>query len=156
MTKARQTAKPATSRTEKPLDHRLRRLRVHALRSPIDNLHPAPATKSVVLDCGWGRLLFAQTFDSNRMSLYRSIYYTGVNDPALEAQVKRATEQSPYFDEITQLLDEYDVTTPQRTRRDPRQLTLSPPVLELKRLKNTVGSLLGRYKFGPTITSAAQ
>ena len=65
MTKARQTAKPATSRTEKPLDHRLRRLRVYALRSPIDNLHPAPATKSVVLDCGWGRLLFAQTFDSN-------------------------------------------------------------------------------------------
>jgi hypothetical protein len=100
--------------------------------------------------------VLAQTFDSNRMSLYRSIYYTGVNDPALEAQVKSVTEQAPYFAEITQLLDEYDVTTPQRDRRDPREITLSPPMLELKRLKNTVGSLLGRYKFGPTITSAAQ
>jgi GNAT-family acetyltransferase (TIGR03103 family) len=65
VTKATQTAKASSSRTEKPLDHRLRRLRAHALRAPIDNGHSAPMRKSVVLDCGWGRLLFAQTFDSN-------------------------------------------------------------------------------------------
>jgi GNAT-family acetyltransferase (TIGR03103 family) len=65
VTKAVQPARATASRVEKPLDHRLRRLRVHALRSPIDNRHSEPTRKSVVLDCGWGRLLFAQTFDSN-------------------------------------------------------------------------------------------
>lgn len=38
---------------------------MHAYRKPIDGGHADPVRKSVVLDCGWGRLLFAQTFDSN-------------------------------------------------------------------------------------------
>ncbi|MEW9838038.1 N-acetylglutaminylglutamine synthetase [Mesorhizobium marinum] len=54
----------ASDRREHALDHRLRRLR-------FNTLHGSPAeadgdsAKSVVLDCGWGRLLFSQTFDSN-------------------------------------------------------------------------------------------
>jgi hypothetical protein len=96
--------------------------------------------------------VLAQTFDSSRMSLYRSIYYTGVNDPGLEEQVNAVTAQSSYFSKITQLLDKYDVAAPQRNQPDPRAVALPLLLLELKRLKNAVGSLIGRYKFGPTIT----
>src|SRR5690606_22891668 len=56
-----------SGRMEKALDHRLRRLRVHSMEQPIDESDDTaePMRKSVVLDCGWGRLIFAQTFASN-------------------------------------------------------------------------------------------
>ena len=56
---------PSVGRNDKALDHRLRRLRVHGLRTPIDAGGAEKRAESVVLDCGWGRLLFAQTFASN-------------------------------------------------------------------------------------------
>jgi GNAT-family acetyltransferase (TIGR03103 family) len=54
------------ARTEKAFDHRLRRLRAHA-KAPIEHSADGakPMGKSVALDCGWGRLLFAQTFPGN-------------------------------------------------------------------------------------------
>jgi hypothetical protein len=97
--------------------------------------------------------VLAPTFDSSRMSLYRRIYYTGIHDADLEAQVKAVTERSSYFSKITQLLDKSDITATQHDWYDPRTVMLPLPVLALKRLKNAVGSLLGRYKFGPTITT---
>jgi GNAT-family acetyltransferase (TIGR03103 family) len=59
--------KNGPGRGEKPLDHRLRRLRVHSMNAPIDDAAAGaePPRKSAVLDCGWGRLLFAQTFPDN-------------------------------------------------------------------------------------------
>lgn len=39
--------------------HRLKRLRDHSLKPPI----AADLPRDVVLDCGWGRLVFGQTFD---------------------------------------------------------------------------------------------
>lgn len=61
------TRKNGSGRTEKALDHRLRRLRVHSMKGPIDEGGEAatPMRQSVVLDCGWGRLIFAQTFMTN-------------------------------------------------------------------------------------------
>ncbi len=54
-------------RNEGPLDHRLRRLRVHSMNEWTETGHDAPARQSsVVLDCGWGRLLFAPTFGSDQ------------------------------------------------------------------------------------------
>lgn len=59
--------KNSGGRSEKALDHRLRRLRVHSIGQPIEWSGDTitPPRKSVVLDCGWGRLIFAQTFATN-------------------------------------------------------------------------------------------
>lgn len=67
MTKAaRKTRRNGGARVEHALDHRLRRLRVHSMHAPIEQRGGGkPARKSVVLDCGWGRLIFAQTFPAN-------------------------------------------------------------------------------------------
>jgi GNAT-family acetyltransferase (TIGR03103 family) len=48
--------------------HRLRRMRDHGMKPPIGahgNKKEAEPTKNAVLDCGWGRLLFGQTFDDS-------------------------------------------------------------------------------------------
>ena len=46
-------------------DHRLRRMRTHGMKPPLEpHEHedvPPPKEKAVI-DCGWGRLLFGQTF----------------------------------------------------------------------------------------------
>jgi GNAT-family acetyltransferase (TIGR03103 family) len=48
-----------------PLGYRLRRLRDHGMKSPIaDERANADFEPGAVVDCGWGRLAFAQTFDS--------------------------------------------------------------------------------------------
>lgn len=49
------------------LGHRLQRMRQQSWKKPIRQLlndHPS-MQRNVALDCGWGRLLFAQTFDSS-------------------------------------------------------------------------------------------
>ncbi len=63
MTKHTHVARAAPARTDKAMDHRLQRLRMHSPRAQGEA--PQARRKSVVLDCGWGRLLFAQTFESN-------------------------------------------------------------------------------------------
>jgi GNAT-family acetyltransferase (TIGR03103 family) len=52
-------------RSDKAVAHRLRRKRVESLQRTGRVGHPdeASADASAVLDCGWGRLIFAQTFD---------------------------------------------------------------------------------------------
>ena len=65
MTKPIQSARTAAARSENPLDHRLRRLRVPSPRMPAGADETKPRKTSVVLDCGWGRLIFAHTFESN-------------------------------------------------------------------------------------------
>jgi len=65
MTKAVGT-RGSGGRNEGALDHRLRRLRLHSMKAPIDSGGAEDAAREpVVLDCGWGRLIFAQTFTSN-------------------------------------------------------------------------------------------
>jgi len=55
----------SAGRNDKALDHRLRRLRAHA-KAPIERTGQGePARRSVALDCGWGRLIFAQTYPNN-------------------------------------------------------------------------------------------
>jgi GNAT-family acetyltransferase (TIGR03103 family) len=53
-------------RSERSLDHRLRRLRAQA-KAPIEQIGSGAELmrRSVALDCGWGRLIFAQTFGTN-------------------------------------------------------------------------------------------
>ncbi|MBX3582782.1 MAG: N-acetylglutaminylglutamine synthetase [Rhizobiaceae bacterium] len=55
----------APARKEHALDHRLRRHRLNTLRGDHFEASAPAGDKSVVLDCGWGRLLFAQTFEGN-------------------------------------------------------------------------------------------
>jgi GNAT-family acetyltransferase (TIGR03103 family) len=43
-------------------DHRLRRMRSAGLKPPI--AHEGELPRDVALDCGWGRLIFAQTFET--------------------------------------------------------------------------------------------
>ncbi|MCC5997366.1 MAG: N-acetylglutaminylglutamine synthetase [Oceanicaulis sp.] len=53
--------------TEPPrraLSHRLKRLREHGLKQPISGQDGPQSDTEAVLDVGWGRLIFAQTFDS--------------------------------------------------------------------------------------------
>ncbi|HEV7416297.1 MAG TPA: N-acetylglutaminylglutamine synthetase, partial [Tianweitania sediminis] len=57
----------SAGRSERALDHRLKRLRGYSM-NPMPEGYPEqgqPSRGSVVLDCGWGRLIFAQTFGSN-------------------------------------------------------------------------------------------
>ncbi len=42
---------------------RLRRMRTHGLKPPIPDADRDGMARNFALDCGWGRLLFAQTFD---------------------------------------------------------------------------------------------
>ncbi|KAA5804758.1 N-acetylglutaminylglutamine synthetase [Alkalicaulis satelles] len=44
--------------------HRLKRLREHGLKKPISGQDKDQPDREAVLDAGWGRLIFAQTFDS--------------------------------------------------------------------------------------------
>jgi GNAT-family acetyltransferase (TIGR03103 family) len=56
-----------TGKAERALGHRLKRLRSES-QKPAIGLHSgetAPTRQSVALDCGWGRLLFSQTFPDN-------------------------------------------------------------------------------------------
>ncbi|MEP4536276.1 MAG: N-acetylglutaminylglutamine synthetase [Nitratireductor sp.] len=60
-------SKPHSIRADKALGHRLKRLRADSLKPPIthgEGDHD-PMREAVALDCGWGRLLFAQTFPDN-------------------------------------------------------------------------------------------
>jgi GNAT-family acetyltransferase (TIGR03103 family) len=60
--------KTVRGRTDKALGHRLRRLRNESMKPRID-MHengPEKEDKDVAVDCGWGRLLFAQTFETNQ------------------------------------------------------------------------------------------
>jgi GNAT-family acetyltransferase (TIGR03103 family) len=57
------TTNPPTKRGRIALSHRFRRLRDQGLRPPVnDGQNLAEAKPDAVLDCGWGRLIFAQTF----------------------------------------------------------------------------------------------
>ncbi len=51
-------------RTREALTHRLKRMRDHGLKPPIEHLagEPSTAFPNFSLDCGWGRLIFGQTF----------------------------------------------------------------------------------------------
>ena len=53
-------AQPARPRTEKALGHRLKRLRAKSTMPT-----SSPMRSNVALDCGWGRLIFAQTFEDS-------------------------------------------------------------------------------------------
>ena len=47
-------------RADKAVAHRLRRLRAETMKLAMGGDEPKPAAS---VDCGWGRLIFAQTFD---------------------------------------------------------------------------------------------
>lgn len=60
------TAAKNTTKSRKAMGHRLQRMREQGLKKPIPGHEPGEgeAPKNAVVDCGWGRLAFAQTFDS--------------------------------------------------------------------------------------------
>ena len=55
------------SRGEKAMGHRLKRMRDDSMKPPIGQHEDREAERreAVALDCGWGRLIFAQTYSSN-------------------------------------------------------------------------------------------
>jgi GNAT-family acetyltransferase (TIGR03103 family) len=63
-------ARQKRARSDSSMHMRLKRMREETLKPPIAPVAGAVDEKpkpSAVLDCGWGRLIFAQTFDSNEM-----------------------------------------------------------------------------------------
>ncbi|MCV0395950.1 MAG: N-acetylglutaminylglutamine synthetase [Rhizobiaceae bacterium] len=58
-------ARMTRTRTDKALGYRLKRLRAHAQQPAHGEPGAAEPGKSVTLDCGWGRLIFSQTFETN-------------------------------------------------------------------------------------------
>lgn len=68
MTKSRTAeARRHAGTAERALGHRLKRLRTESQKPPIGH-HPGestPTRQSVALDCGWGRLIFSQTYPDN-------------------------------------------------------------------------------------------
>ncbi|WP_157017051.1 N-acetylglutaminylglutamine synthetase [Mesorhizobium xinjiangense] len=54
-------------RTDKALGYRLKRLRSESMKPPITHVEDGESEmrSSVAIDCGWGRVLFAQTFPDN-------------------------------------------------------------------------------------------
>lgn len=60
--------KTVRGRTDKALGHRLRRLRNESMKPRIDKHETGAAEEKsdVAIDCGWGRLVFAQTFETNQ------------------------------------------------------------------------------------------
>jgi GNAT-family acetyltransferase (TIGR03103 family) len=59
------TTSPTRRRTTGPFRHRLQRLRAQGMKPPIHEAGGEPAAlaaPNAILDCGWGRLLFGQTF----------------------------------------------------------------------------------------------
>ncbi len=43
--------------------HRLERLRARSIDAPLEHQRPTDYQKNAMVDCGWGRLIFSQTFD---------------------------------------------------------------------------------------------
>ena len=72
MKKTREIALPRQrSKGTKAVTHRLNRLRTHTQpgRDAEGSRASGGAKRDVVLDCGWGRLLFAQTFSDDEKLL---------------------------------------------------------------------------------------
>lgn len=67
MGRKHETARVLRGRSDRALEHRLKRLRTESMKPAISHGEDdeAERPKSVTLDLGWGRLLFAQTFGSN-------------------------------------------------------------------------------------------
>lgn len=65
-------------RTQPNIDHRLKRMRTDGIKAPIGRHDPnvPAAEKNAYLDCGWGRLVFAQTFE-DQTELVRSLREEG-------------------------------------------------------------------------------
>lgn len=60
-------SQPRKSGKRNPMGHRLKRMRDQSMRAAIpgaDDAAPPSLPANVVVDCGWGRLAFAQTFES--------------------------------------------------------------------------------------------
>ncbi len=59
--------RPKQNRPQGAMDHRLRRLRDNSASGPVPQESGLPGDEqsaNAAIDCGWGRLVFAQTFDS--------------------------------------------------------------------------------------------
>ncbi|MGZ9081578.1 MAG: N-acetylglutaminylglutamine synthetase [Rhodoplanes sp.] len=108
------------------LDHRLRRMREQALKPPIPakaaNAGPEAETSAAV-DCGWGRLLFGQTFQSS-MALIEAMRAEGperrdiafyIRDPPV---VLAAAPQEVFLDPSHTY--RLDLSTYRASRRAPR------------------------------------
>lgn len=58
------TEKRRKSQSGKAMGHRVRRMREASLKPPLPQGERTGEGKDVAFDCGWGRLLFGQTFDN--------------------------------------------------------------------------------------------
>jgi hypothetical protein len=58
--------RPSTASRRAAYDHRLKRMREQGMKPPLSprraTRRPTPQPKNAAIDCGWGRLLFGQTF----------------------------------------------------------------------------------------------
>lgn len=57
------TTRERKTRSRAMMAHRMQRLREHGLKPPMEH-HQEPSGQNIILECGWGRLLFSHTFQT--------------------------------------------------------------------------------------------
>lgn len=92
-----------------------------------------------------------QTFDANRMNLYRRIYYTPIEDPALENLVNQRMGADEYFQPILNLLETHDVANQALQSLDVdntlESVRLSQLNVQFRKLKQRAKTSIGRRKY---------
>ena len=92
---------------------------------------------------------YESSYDKDRMRFYRSIYHRPVEDEKLRQVVEHKVAHSKRFQQVTQLLHEYDVASEQ-SRMEASHLTrlrFPWPLKESRWWKYTIKKLIGKYKY---------
>lgn len=96
------------------------------------------------------KTILTETFDENRMNLYRKIYYSAI-DEQLEQMVTQKVRKSQHFRKVMNLLNQYDVTNSPTFIQQPntKDAQFSLAMIQLRKLKYELYSILGSYKYSP-------
>ena len=86
--------------------------------------------------------------DKQRMSLYRKVYYTGVEDEDVQKLVEDKLEQSGYFEAILDAFNAQSVLHEGASSQILSDVQLSFPMVELRRMKHLLRDQVAKYRYG--------
>lgn len=95
-----------------------------------------------------------QPFNQERMNVYRRVFYTEVEDSPLAADVKAAMAESHYWRDILEMLGRRDIVCPESENNPAPAVQLSMPELGYRQLKDLTRNLIGKVRYGASITAA--
>ena len=91
--------------------------------------------------------ILTDTAGTRSVKQHRSIEYSQVSDPELYAAVKARLDQSAYLTKLIDLLTAHDIAAGQPDRALLAQIRFSTPEIVLRRLKNQLTILQGRWRY---------